>query len=94
MSVQRNYWREYGCTLMSDGWKNKNNHTIVNFLVYSGHGTTFLKSVDIEHNRLTVEYLMSLFRPVIEDIGPTNIVQIVTDQGSQFKAAGNYYNLI
>ncbi|XP_026452896.1 uncharacterized protein LOC113353543 [Papaver somniferum] len=73
---------------MSDGWKRKNNRTIVNFLVYSGSGITFLKSVDIEHNRLTTEYLITLFKPVIDDVGSRNIVQLVTDQGSQFKAAG------
>ncbi|XP_026422447.1 uncharacterized protein LOC113318494 [Papaver somniferum] len=88
VSVQRHYWREYGCTLMYDGWKSKNNRTIVNFLVYSGSGITFLKSVDIEHNRLTTKYLITLFKPVIDDVGPRNIVQLVTDQGSQFKAAG------
>ncbi|XP_026438589.1 uncharacterized protein LOC113337125 [Papaver somniferum] len=88
VSVQRHYWREYGCTLMSDGWKSKNNRTTVNFLVYSGSGITFLKSVDIEHNRLTTKYLLTLFKDVIDDVGSRNIVQLVTDQGSQFKVAG------
>ncbi|XP_026450828.1 uncharacterized protein LOC113350947 [Papaver somniferum] len=88
VSVQRHYCREYGCTLMSHGWKSKNNRAIVNFLVYSGSGIMFLKSVDIEHNRLKTEYLITLFNPVIDEVGPRNIVQLVTDQGSQFRAAG------
>jgi hypothetical protein len=39
-------WTKTGCTIMSDGWSDGKNHTIINFLVSCPQGTMFLKSVD------------------------------------------------
>ncbi|KAF6169210.1 hypothetical protein GIB67_013640 [Kingdonia uniflora] len=52
----------------------------------ANYGITFLKSVDIDDNRLTADYLITLFKNIIDYVGVKNIVQIVTDQGSNFKA--------
>lgn len=37
-------WKEYGCTLMCDGWTNNNKHCTDNFMVYCVIGIVFLKS--------------------------------------------------
>ncbi|KAF6148232.1 hypothetical protein GIB67_012007 [Kingdonia uniflora] len=34
IQIQRFYWKDYGCTLMADSWKDKAKHTLVNFIVY------------------------------------------------------------
>ena len=39
-------WAESGCTIMSDGWTNKRNRKLINFLVSCPKGTMFLKSMD------------------------------------------------
>ncbi|XP_031095221.1 uncharacterized protein LOC115999514 [Ipomoea triloba] len=39
-------WKRYGCTLMSDGWTDRRNRHLINFLVNSPEGTFFLESVD------------------------------------------------
>jgi len=39
-------WKHYGCTLMSDGWSDKRERHLINFLVNSPEGTYFLESVD------------------------------------------------
>jgi hypothetical protein len=39
-------WKQYGCTLMSDGWTDRRGHHLINFLVNSPEGTFFLKSID------------------------------------------------
>ena len=35
-------WKKTGCTLMSDGWSDKKNRSLINFLVNSPSGTFFL----------------------------------------------------
>eukprot|EP00253_Pinus_taeda_P032515 PITA_32515 len=42
----KNSWARTGCTVMSDGWTDRRNRTIINFLVFCPQGTMFLKSVD------------------------------------------------
>jgi hypothetical protein len=39
-------WKEYGCTLMSDGWTDTSHRHLINFLANSPAGTFFLGSVD------------------------------------------------
>ncbi|GJN12741.1 hypothetical protein PR202_ga31047 [Eleusine coracana subsp. coracana] len=39
-------WKEYGCTLMSDGWTDTRHRHIINFLANSSAGTFFLGSHD------------------------------------------------
>jgi hypothetical protein len=39
-------WAKTGCTIMSDGWSDGKNRTIINFLVSCPQGTMFLRSVD------------------------------------------------
>ena len=42
----RSSWAEIGCTIMSDGWIDQRNGTLINFLVSCPTGTMLLKSVD------------------------------------------------
>jgi len=35
-------WKQYGCTLMSDGWSDRRGRHLINFLVNSPEGTYFL----------------------------------------------------
>lgn len=39
-------WVKTGCTIMSGGWTNQRNCTIINFLIFCPQGTMFLKSID------------------------------------------------
>jgi hypothetical protein len=39
-------WKQYGCTLMSDGWTHMRGCHLINFLVNSPAGTYFLESID------------------------------------------------
>ncbi|XP_017248633.1 uncharacterized protein LOC108219637 [Daucus carota subsp. sativus] len=57
-------------------------------MVASAAGPMFLKAIDASHITKDVEYIAKVFTEVVEEIGPANIFQIVTDNGSNFKAAG------
>lgn len=81
-------WRVYGCSIMADGWTNRKNAPIVNFLAYSPRGTVFLKSVDTSGLRKDKETLLEMFDEVVKEVGQENIVQFVSDNEASFKAAG------
>ena len=97
VNIQREKWKTYGCTIMSDGWTGPMKLSIINFMVYSKGSTIFLKSVDASDKIKDNKYIYSLLKDVIKEVGETNVVQIVTDNGSAFVKAGKLlmkkYNL-
>ncbi|KAL3537821.1 hypothetical protein ACH5RR_001187 [Cinchona calisaya] len=73
---------------MGDGWKDSRQRPLINFLVYCSKGISFIKSVyasDIETN---AQNLCNLFAEIVEIVVPKNVVHIVTDNASNYKAVG------
>ncbi|KAJ9680166.1 hypothetical protein PVL29_019454 [Vitis rotundifolia] len=97
VNQQREKWKTYGCTIMSDGWTGPTRLSIINFMVYLKGSTVFLKSVDASNNIKDHKYIYKLLKNVIKEVGIDNVVQIVTDNGSAFVKAGKLlmkkYNL-
>ena len=87
VNIQREKWKTYGCTIMSDGWTRLTKLTIINFMVYSKGSTIFLKSVDASDKIKDNKYIYGLLKDVIKEVGEANVVQIVTDNGSVFVKA-------
>ncbi|XP_024164077.1 uncharacterized protein LOC112171067 [Rosa chinensis] len=87
VDTHRETWKIYGCTIMRDGWTGPTKMSILNFMVYSKGSTVFLKSVDASHMKKNAQYIELLLDEIIQDVGPENVVQIVTDNASAFKKA-------
>ncbi|CAN6454092.1 unnamed protein product [Victoria cruziana] len=77
-----------GCTVMADGWTDRRNKTLVNFLLYCPRGTIFLKSLDLSDTPKTTDVLLNVFDKVVQEVGPQTIVQFITDNAANYKAAG------
>ncbi|XP_042009179.1 uncharacterized protein LOC121757748 [Salvia splendens] len=88
MKKKKNEWKLYGCTIMLDGWTDRRQKTIINFLVNSPGGSVFIKSVDASSFVKTGEKLFELLDSVVEEIGEEHVVQVVTDNWSNYVAAG------
>eukprot|EP00253_Pinus_taeda_P010769 PITA_10769 len=84
----KNSWARIGCTIMSDGWTDQRNRTIINFLVFCPQGTMFLKSVDASDKVKDGHLLFQLLDQVVEEVGVANVVQIITDNASNYVLAG------
>jgi len=80
-------WKRTGCTIMSDGWTDKKRRFICNFLVNSPKGTIFLYSLDTSDISKTCDKVFKMLDDVVEYVGEVNIVQVVTDNAANFKAA-------
>ncbi|RVW90766.1 hypothetical protein CK203_046415 [Vitis vinifera] len=85
---QREKWKIYGCTIMSDGWTRPTRLSIINFMAYSKESTVFLKLVDASNNIKDHKYIYKLLKNVIKEVGVDNVVQIAIDNGSAFVKVG------
>lgn len=84
----RPQWQKYRCSIMSDFWTDGKGRCLINFLVNCPTGTVFLKSIDASEHVKDAKLIVKMINEVIEDVGEENIVQFITDNGSNFKAAG------
>ncbi|WVZ69524.1 hypothetical protein U9M48_018297 [Paspalum notatum var. saurae] len=80
-------WDECGVTLMCDSWTGPMRNSVINFLVYSGGTMYFMKSVDATDKIQDYQYLLKEIKAVVMKLGYHNVVQIVTDNGSNYKKA-------
>ncbi|XP_031391589.1 uncharacterized protein LOC116203792 [Punica granatum] len=81
-------WRKSGCSITSDGWTDKKRRSICNFLVNSPKGTIFLTSIDTSDISKTVDKVFEMIDDIVDQVGEENVVQIVTDNTANYKAAG------
>ncbi|GLJ50374.1 hypothetical protein SUGI_1073700 [Cryptomeria japonica] len=73
---------------MTDGWTDRRNRTLLNFLVSSAGGTVFIKSIDASAHCKNATYLCEQIEEVINEVGEENVVQVVTDNAPNYVAAG------
>ncbi|TXG73396.1 hypothetical protein EZV62_001975 [Acer yangbiense] len=71
-----------------DGWKDMRERTLINFLINSPKGSMFMESIDVSAYAKTGEKMFELFSKVVDKIGPSNVVQVVTDSASNNVLAG------
>ena len=85
---QKEQWTSFGCSIMSDAWTDRKQRCLINFLVNSSAGTMFIKSIDGSNFVKTGEKLFELLDSIVEEIGEEKIVQVITDNGSNYVLAG------
>lgn len=81
-------WRKTGVSILSDGWSDMRNRSLINFLVNNPHGTVFLKTIDASDCVKDAQKLFELLDGIVEEIGEDIVVQVITDNASAYKAAG------
>ncbi|KAJ1381854.1 Zinc finger, BED-type [Sesbania bispinosa] len=82
-------WSEKGVSLVTDGWTDAQRRPLINFMAISDSGPMFLKVVDGSGEFKDKHYISDLMFSVIDEIGPQNVVQIITDNAPVCKAAGS-----
>ena len=88
LSDHKQDWKKYGCSIMSDWWTSRTNRTLINFLVNYPSGTMFVKSIDASSFMKTGEKTFELLDAFVEQIGEANVVQVVSDNVSNYVLAG------
>ncbi|GMP85368.1 hypothetical protein CsSME_00038555 [Camellia sinensis var. sinensis] len=84
----RDSWNKKGVSLLSDGWLDRQRRPLINVMASSAGGAMFVKAIDSSGIVKDGEYVASLFIKAIKEVKEANVVQIVTDNTSNYKAAG------
>jgi hypothetical protein len=71
-----------GCSIMTDAWSDRKRRSIMNLCTNCADGTTFISSKETSAVSHTSEVIFEFVDKAIEDIGPENVVQVVTDNAS------------
>ncbi|MQM02666.1 hypothetical protein Taro_035441 [Colocasia esculenta] len=73
---------------MCDGWSGTTKSSLINFLVYCDRQAFYHKSVDASSHIHNHQYILQLMEQMVAEIGEEYIVQVVTDNDSNYKKAG------
>ena len=84
-------WKKNGCSIMSNGWTDRKERTLVNFLVNCSKGTMFMESINTSSMIKTEEKMFERLDKWVDQVGEENVVQVITDCHSSYKMAGNKY---
>ena len=84
-------WKNNGCSIISDGWTDRKERTLVNFLVNYSKGTMFMESINASSMIRTGEKMFELLDKWVDQVGEENVVQVITDSHSSYKMACNKY---
>lgn len=87
MNENKGNWARYGVTIMSDSWTGPYKMCIINFMIFCNGRMFFHSSVDATGQSHNAEYLYKHIDHVVQEVGEKNVIQIVTDNGSNYKAA-------
>nr|CAN80391.1 hypothetical protein VITISV_009402 [Vitis vinifera] len=71
-----------------NGWTDGKSRCLINFLVNSPTGTWFMKSIDASDTIKNGELMFKYLDEVVEEIGEENVVQVITDNASNYVNAG------
>lgn len=90
VSYKQNYKRNLkktGCSLVSDGWDDRQHRPLMNMIVVSPQGAMFLKTFNTTGHVKNSEYLAEIMDQTVQEIGVENVVQVVTDNAPVCVAA-------
>ncbi|KAJ9565632.1 hypothetical protein OSB04_001598 [Centaurea solstitialis] len=75
-------WYTQGVSIVSDGWSNVKRKPLINALAVNSRGATFMYAEDFSGVEIS-----KLLLGAIDTIGPSNVLQVVTDNAANCKAA-------
>nr|XP_043631554.1 uncharacterized protein LOC122603007 [Erigeron canadensis] len=81
-------WYTQGVSVVSDGWSNVNHTPLINVLAVNSCGPVFMYATDFSGVEKTGVAIAKFLHDAIEKIGATNVLQVVTDNAANCKAAG------
>ncbi|KAK9071810.1 hypothetical protein SSX86_008239 [Deinandra increscens subsp. villosa] len=82
LTTYQDEWKFLGCSIMTDAWSDRNRRSIMNLCVNSKLGTVFLSSKECSNEAHTSKHIFEYVDKCIEDVGPENVIQVVTDNAS------------
>ena len=84
-----------GCSFVcDDGWSNIQRRPLINIMVVSPRGETFIRAIDSTGKIKSGAYIADELNDVINEIGANNVVQVVMDNAKNCRLAGHIINVV
>ncbi|KAL5793401.1 hypothetical protein ACOSP7_001995 [Xanthoceras sorbifolium] len=87
LKKQEAEWVLNGCSIMTDAWSDRKRRSLMNLCVNCKIGTTFLSSKESSEEAHTGEHIFQYVDGCIKQVGPKNVIQVVTDNATNNMAA-------
>ncbi|WVZ96482.1 hypothetical protein U9M48_042115 [Paspalum notatum var. saurae] len=88
LGALKSTWLTQGVSVVSDGWSDIKNKQLINVTASNSRGSCFLYAEDFSGVGKTGVAIAEFLLKAIDEIGPGNVLQVVTDNASNCKAAG------
>lgn len=83
----KDIWPNKGVSIITNGWTDAQRRPSINFMAALGSGPMFLKATDGSGEYKDKHYIANLILTTIDEVGPQNVVQIITDSASVCKVS-------
>ena len=87
LKKQEDEWKKSGCSIMTDAWSDRKRRSIMNLCVNCKLGTSFLSSIECSNEAHIAKFIFEYVDKYIQEVGPNNVIQVVTDNASNNMAA-------
>ena len=75
------------CSIVSDDWSNVQRKPLVNVMIVSPRGETFVRAIDSHSLIKSGLFIADILTTVIEEVDPQSVVQILMDNAKNLKNA-------
>lgn len=87
LTVVKDTWYTQRVSVVSDGWSNIKHNPLINVLAVNSRGALFMYAEDFLGVEKSGVEISKFLLGAIETIGPSNVLQVVTDNAANCKAA-------
>jgi hypothetical protein len=84
----RSSWTSTGVSIIYDGWTDRKRRPLVNVIASSPTRAMFLRVEDCSAEVKDRKFIADILISAIEQVGPANVVQVITDNAPVCKVAG------
>ncbi|KAK8991390.1 hypothetical protein V6N11_062405 [Hibiscus sabdariffa] len=81
-------WTTHGTSIVSDGWTNVKRQPLINVVASSSSGSMFMYAKDFTGQEKTGANIAEFLLESIEEVGFSNVLQVITDNVTNCKSAG------
>eukprot|EP01018_Ginkgo_biloba_P037930 Gb_41367 [translate_table: standard] len=81
-------WSIDDCSIVMDGWTDIRNRPLLNIIVSSTSGPSFFRAIDYSGKEKNTFFLRDVLSAAIDEVGVSNVVQVITDAAPICKATG------
>eukprot|EP01018_Ginkgo_biloba_P032083 Gb_01473 [translate_table: standard] len=80
-------WQTTGVSIVYDKWTDARNRPLINVIVVCPKGSMFLNAMDCNGELKDATFIANILIDAIESVGPSNVVQVITNNARVCKAA-------